>query len=134
MPRLPTVAGLIGVLTGLWTLAISLFGGHTGSCPLGGCPTSGATMLDVLIIVLGIGLTFNSVVSFFWIRQVHYASAVLSALIAVAVYLNSSGLGLTPLATTTLLCLFSLAANLLAARSGTAMSEQGNPMNLPVFG
>ncbi len=134
MARLGTAAGALGILTGLWTLAVVYLDGALRSCPSGGCPPSGFDWYGAAIVLLSILLIFNSAVSFVWHSQVFYVTSLISALLTVALLLDASSIDPAVFWFTVVLPALSAVVNLFAARVRTAVSEQSHPMNLPVFG
>ena len=134
MSKLSTSAGLLGMATGIWALALSFLDGAIHSCPAGGCPAQGVSLSGILVVALGVALAFNSAVSFFWHKGVLYMTSLLSVLLATAVVLNSGAYDRSGLWVCVAIAAVSAAVNLVAARAGTGMAEQANPMNLPVFG
>jgi hypothetical protein len=126
--RIGTLAAGVGAFAGLWITLITYIG-H--SCPPSVfCALENAwgpytPILSALLIVV-------SLACFVGPRQLFYGSAALALLIGVSIVLSSTdpfdsivALGLAAVA-------FVLA--LLAARHEGRVSEQANPMNLPVFG
>lgn len=91
-------------------------------------------MYGVAVLVLGIALVFNSVVSFFWHRKVFYVSTLLSALLTLVILLDAGSMDATVFWVTVVLGAITAVANFFAARVRTTVSEQSHPMNLPVFG
>ncbi|MBI3859838.1 MAG: hypothetical protein HY296_06360 [Thaumarchaeota archaeon] len=134
MVKSSTVGGVLGLVTGFWTLGASYFDGVAMHCPLGGCPYTPPSYLGIAIIALGGALVSSSAVSFFLSRNVLYVSGGLSALVGVLVLINASQIDSTVLWITLLLSALTAAVDFVAARSRTAVSEQSHPMNLPVFG
>ncbi len=129
-----SLGGALGIAAGIWTLGASYLDGVARYCPAGGCPSSGVPYMGIVVQVLAVVLALNSAVSFFWQRRVLYASAILSILVALSVFLNSSATESAVVWVTVALALASAVVNILGAREGTGVSEQSHPMNLPVFG
>ena len=87
-----------------------------------------------LTLALAVALFFDSFVAFVGPKRIFYSSALLSALLAGS-ELVGSGPAATPVTFLTIaMAAVTLALSMLAARLETAVSEQSNPMNLPVFG
>ena len=132
MVNIRTVAASVGMVAGGWTLLGSYFGGIGRAC--GGqalcVPTPPPNLYVVGIAAL---LLLNSVVCMLGPSKLFYASAGLAILLAGSVFLQSA------LSDTTVLTALGLATltavlSLVAATRRTEVSEQANPMNLPVFG
>ncbi len=129
MGRIQTVAAGVGVLDGVWIIVVQYLG-HIctgGPCVVvsdWGWPTE-ALALILVIVSLG-GLVAP--------KKIFYAAAVVSFLAAASVVV-APGIGYNLIAYLTLAFtggVFALA--LIAARREARVSEQSNPMNLPVFG
>lgn len=117
MVRFPTVAALLGVFTGLWVLLATYGLGENWGW---------------LAPTFGIVLTVDSLFCLVGPRRIFYASAVLALLVAASAVLYSS-LNTIVILTLGLAVVVAVSA-VMAARRQTRMSEQSNPMNLPVFG
>ena len=126
------VAGAAAVLVGMF-FPVEVFRGVCLSsvdvCSLGTGGYGG-----YLVAFLGVVLLVASVVAYFGPRVGYYAQAAASALVVIIILTAEGGRGsayawavLVPSMTSTVL-------GLMAARSRGGMAEQGNPMNLPVFG
>jgi hypothetical protein len=90
-------------------------------------------MANIYVVALSVLLFLNSLVTMVGPRLAFYASAVLSVLLGVSMIPNSSLVDPVVLVALGLVVLtFALSAA--AARRRTQISEQSNPMNLPVFG
>ena len=114
---LATVAGLV-------TSLIVIFESYTS--------TGGGTILAALLLA-GVLFFIDALVCLYGVRQAFYGGAVLS----VAVIILDLLLG-TPFAAGWLvvivLSVVTLGLDIVAIRTRSKMPEQGNPMNLPVFG
>ena len=133
MVRIGTAAAAFGVLTGLWTIAAFYLDGVAHTCPSTGCPQTGPALWGIVVLALSAVLVVDSLVCFVGPRRVFYASALLSAVLAVSVFLSSSFEDVVVYATLGLLGV-SFVVSVVAARWETKVSEQSHPMNLPVFG
>ncbi len=111
-------------VAGLVTSLLVIFESYTSA--------SGGTTVAALLWV-GILFLIDSAVCLYGVRQAFYASAALSVVVIILDLL----LG-TPYAAGWLvvlaLSLLTLLLDIIALRSASKMPEQGNPMNLPVFG
>jgi hypothetical protein len=134
MVRLSTWAGILGVSAGIWALLTSQALRVGGLCAVGGCPPEGVTAVGGTVAVLAAGLAAASLASFFLQRWVLYASTALSAGVAAGelVLFFQDGGGLAWLAVAlAAACAFTGAV---ASTRSAELSEQVNPLNLPVFG
>lgn len=131
MVRIGTVAAAIGVVAGAWVFA-AVYLGYLGHQACSGSGCSPTTLVGTVTEALGIVLALDSFVCLVGPRRIFYASAFLSAILGGAVLLGPADT--TALIVTLALTFGEFVLSLLAARQGTGMSEQQNPMNLPVFG
>jgi hypothetical protein len=128
MVRLRTVAALVGVLDGLWAVGGAYFDGvGNAGCTPGGCGPS------PFLIGLGALVLLSSVVCFFGPKLVFYSTAILSILLF-GLILGSSNLNDLGADGALVLTALAFVTSVLATRRSTEVSEQANPMNLPVFG
>lgn len=123
----------MGILAGLWTVAVSYLDGRLHTCPATGCPPSGSGLWDVVVPALSVVLILDSFVCLVGPRRVFYASAALSGVLAASVLLGPS-LETMVLYVTLGLLSVEFVLSIIAARWETKVSEQSHPMNLPVFG
>jgi hypothetical protein len=137
--KLTAIAAAVGVVAGCW----AAIGGsvlsdwlypplcQTSLCPLG---PGWVPWVPSAVVAVGVALAVASVVAFSLTKKAFYFGALLSAVLATLVYgymaYSSWGYGWT----TVLLAIASAVLGVLAARKRPGMSEQSNPMNLPVFG
>jgi hypothetical protein len=124
MTKLRTASAVVGILAGLWAIGGTVEDEVARSAS--GSPN---------LFVLGLGglLTLTSVVCLFGPSVLYYASAALSVFLEASMSLNSNFSDwVVDVAAVLAAVAFVLAV--LAARSRTDVSEQSNPMNLPVFG
>jgi hypothetical protein len=131
--KVGTGAAALGGLAGLWDVYGTYSGGFGSQCvptaTICGLTEFGSTSF----LVLGALLVLVSLISIVGPRKVFYGSAAISVAIAILVAIT------TPVTETTALISLALGAStlvlsLVAARRETKVSEQSNPMNLPVFG
>ncbi|MDG7008727.1 MAG: hypothetical protein JRN06_10910 [Nitrososphaerota archaeon] len=136
------VAGGLTVLEAVWAL-YSYFGVGPNSCPLGGCPGPQLSPLyGDATIILAVIVLIDGAVGLWGAGLAYTAGAVLSAaLLALTAYATWVDLGYPYLSGEVeggvvgcSVALLALAGNILASRSQSGLSEQANPMNLPVFG
>ena len=131
MVRVGTVAAGVGILAGLWTVAVFYLDGVAHTCPATGCPPPGLS--GVVVPALSVVLVLDSLVCFIGPKSFFYASAVLSAVLAASMLLTPYLEPLILYLTVGLLGL-GFVLSVVAARWETKVSEQSHPMNLPVFG
>jgi hypothetical protein len=111
-------------VAGLITSLLVVFESYTS--------TAGGTIVEVLLWV-GILFLIDSLVCLYGVRQAFYGSAVLSLAVIILVLLLGVPYAVGWLAII-LLSALTLSLDVVATRSASKMPEQGNPMNLPVFG
>jgi len=85
------------------------------------------------LVGLGALVLVSSIVCFFGPELVFYATAILSILLA-GLILGTSTLNDPVVDVALALSVLAFAVGVVAARRTTEVSEQANPMNLPVFG
>lgn len=135
MVRIRTIAALVSFLAGAWSLAGANFYG-LGKYACTANPTStcvGSSSPNPYVSALAILLEISSVICLLGPNQVFYASAILSILLGASIAPDSS-IGDPIVAGALGLAGASFVLSLVAARKRTGISEQSNPMNLPVFG
>jgi hypothetical protein len=140
MSRIQTAAASVGITAGALTIGgVYLFG--VGQTCGGGffpprvvlsCPAySVFSPWPEIVQAVAVVLILASLVTFVGPKKVFYLSAALSAILAVLVQesiLNPAVI------LTVILAIAAFALGLVAARREARVSEQSNPMNLPVFG
>lgn len=118
----------IKTLASFTTLAAGILAVSTGYVS----SASGGNQL--LITALGVILVVGSLACFYGTKIAFAASAIASGLLFLSVGLGWGG-GFASLQLSTLaVALTDIVLSVLAFRSSSAISEQSNPMNLPVFG
>ncbi len=136
MSRIGTVAVALGVVAGLWGAAsvyLGLIGKGPNVCLVAVIIDCSEPAVQAQVVgVLGIALLFVSLLCFVGPKKLFYFSAILSVLMAGFLFAVPGDFIL--LALTLALFLGEFVLSLVAARTGPKMSEQSNPMNLPVFG
>ncbi|MDV3243834.1 MAG: hypothetical protein LYZ66_01510 [Nitrososphaerales archaeon] len=120
MNTIKTTASTVALLSGLLTA----YAGYSSSAPEGS---------GFAITGLGVLLAADSLACFYGIRYAFGVGAVLAAVFAVFASVAWSALSAVQIATI-LLSLVTVISSVLAFRASSKMPEQGNPMNLPVFG
>lgn len=134
MVKLGTVAAGTGALAGLWNIWA-----HYQVCsgPLAGCPALQAAPggeWGTILLVSAVALLLVSLGALFVPASAFYVAAALAVLIGAVEALDYSAVATGDLAVTVCLSAVSAVLSLAAALRRTGVSEQANPMNLPVFG
>ncbi len=129
-----TAGAAAGLLTLLGNIAYPSFV-YPEVCNQGLC-TAVSGWVPMVSGALGILLAFDSAICLVGPRKAFYGVTAVSLLIAVLLVMVEAVRGANgPFFWTTLaLTMSATVLSFLAARTKTAMSEQSNPMNLPVFG
>jgi hypothetical protein len=110
------------------TLASGVVGAYAGLA----LPSVGTTQL--LLAAIGLVLVVDSIVCLYGASVAFAGSSVVSAVYLLVAVLGWS-LGFSPLEVITIgLVVVDIPLGVIAYRSTTAIPEQANPMNLPVFG
>ena len=140
MPRAPIrIAGsVLSLLAGGWATFVAYSGpGSASTCPpFSGCLTKfpGGSDLQGALFLVGAILAIDSLVSFAGIRASFIVGSVLStAILAIVAIQWGTYSDIYSLAAVAL-SLLAVVADFVASRPARALSEQSNPMNLPVFG
>jgi len=134
LARLGTAAALVGVVAGLWNIwaHFQVCNGLNGVCPAQqAAPTGGE---GSIVLALAVVLVVVSLATYVGPAVLFYVSAAVSLIIDAIEVLNYSSIGPGNAYVTVILVTLSLGLSVAAARHRTAVSEQANPMNLPVFG
>ena len=134
MVKTGTIAAGVGVITALWTTWAHF---QTCSGPLAGCPawqTAPGGTSGTILLVSALALLLVSLGTFVAPASAFFVSAALAILIGGVEAVNYSAVAPGSLAVTMCLAAISAVLGLVAARRRTSVSEQANPMNLPVFG
>jgi len=144
MPSPVRIAGsVLSLLAGAWTTFVAYYGTNSISpCPpfstcileLGSAGPLSPSDLQGLLFVAGAVLAIDALISFAGMRAAFILGSVLStavlAILAVqwgAYFVNDSLAALV-------LALLAVVVDSVASRPTKGLSEQSNPMNLPVFG
>ncbi len=134
MARIATAAALVGVAAGFWNIYeyLQVCRGATVICAAQQAAPPGIE--GEAVLALAVLLILNSIATFIGPKALSYVSAALGLLIDSIVILNYSDISPGALYVTAGFVTLSMVLSLLAARRRTGVSEQANPMNLPVFG
>jgi hypothetical protein len=127
LARLATAAAALGVVDGAWVILTNYV---WQSCSGVFCLRE--DMWNSASFALSIVLVLVSLAAFVGPRRVFYLSAVVSLALAGSIALWSPAIAPTVLALALAIVVFGV--SVLAARRKGVVSEQANPMNLPVFG
>jgi len=131
MPRFATLTAALGVLTAVWTI-VGVFLGYLAHRACFGDTSCVSTSSGWVVQSLAVALLVVSGLCFVGPKSLFYLSALFSAVIAGSVYAFTD---MTTFAELTLvLFAVTVALSVYAARRQIPVSEQGHPMNLPVFG
>ena len=134
MSRAGRAAGLLDLLAGVWGAVFAYAFPAKSSCSAGGCPI-GAGVLQPTILVLGLALLVDGFVCLYGLRRGFYVGVPLSAVSAGLVLFEWAGQnpGLVAVGFV-LVSLVAVIGDLIAIWKKSGLPEEGNPMNLPVFG
>lgn len=117
------------VAAGVLALADSALGMYFATIPL----TGNVVIFQSLLLWVGAFLFVDSLLCIYGVYYAFPVAVALSAILAADSPLTMSG-SLIQESALVVLSLLALAFNVLAFRSKSVLSEQANPMNLPVFG
>lgn len=113
---------VLSLVSGAWAAFVGYYG------------TSSHSELQSALIVVGAILVVDALVSFAGVRASFVVGVGLSALVIVIVAVKWGTYSGSDASLALILSLLSLVADAVASRPVKGMSEQTNPMNLPVFG
>jgi len=123
MAKITTLAAGVGALTGLLAIGLWLF----GMTPLHG-------YWETLTLALAAVLVLDSIVAFVGPSRIFYSTALVSALLAGSEWVGGGSDASTAILLSVVMGGATLVLSVGAARFEPKVSEQSNPMNLPVFG
>jgi ABC-type transport system involved in multi-copper enzyme maturation permease subunit len=123
MAKITTIAACVGVLTGLSAIGARVFGLAPPQPPW-----------STLTLALAAVLVVDSFIALFGPKRIFYSAALLSALLVGSELIGSGSAPTAAGLLTMALAGVTLALSMVAARFEQEVSEQSNPMNLPVFG
>jgi hypothetical protein len=134
----------LSLVNGSWAAFVAYYGANSiSNCPpfsqcilelQGGSGPLSPSELQGALFIVGAILVLDSLVSFVGIRMSYILSAVLSVVVLAIVALQWGTYAGADSAAAVVLSLLAIAASAVASRPVREMSEQTNPMNLPVFG
>lgn len=135
---------VLSLVTGCWAAFVAYYGANSvvpcppfSQCILelqGGSGLLPPAELQGALFILGAILAIDSLVSFVGIRASFVLGAVLSVGVLAIVAIQWGTYSGNYSATALVLSLLAVVADVVASRPAKALSEQSNPMNLPVFG
>ena len=131
MPRLGTIASLTGIVAGGWNVFAYLGACHSLCLARSTAPSDA---LGVVYAGLAVVLVLVSLAGLIGPKVLFYASALVAVLVDAVEAVGNAEVATGVLVFSFALVTLSAVVSLLAARAGTGVSEQSNPMNLPVFG
>ncbi len=135
--KVGTIAGVLGVIVGVWTalgatvLNSDLYGAR---CNPTTCTALPSPFLIFLLGAFGVILAIDSILALVGPRIALYGEAVVAAIVALLFFLVQAAMNQPAFWGSFLLSILALALAVAAGRKKSGISEQANPMNLPVFG
>jgi hypothetical protein len=133
---------VLSLVNGSWAAFVAYYGANLVSCPpfstwileQGGSGPVSASDLQAGLFIVGAILALDALVSFVGVRASFLLGAALSVAVLGIVAVQWGTYSTMDSAAAVALSLLALAADAVASRPAKGMSEQTNPMNLPVFG
>jgi hypothetical protein len=140
--KLRTVAAALGLVNGVWVIAVGAYWNQIFSIGSGDISCTGSCYpagTDHIVLVLGVVLLIDSLVCLLAFSRAFYISAILSVLVLLLVLALTAGLSLAwashpAIPATIILGIATAVLDVIAARRKTYVSEENHPLNLPVFG
>ncbi len=135
--KVGTIAGVLGAIVGVWTalgstiLNSDLYGAR---CNPTACAALPSQFLVFLLGAFGVILAIDSVLALVGPRIAFYGEAVVAAIVAFLFFLAQAAMNQPAFWGSFLVSILTLALAVVAGRKKSGISEQANPMNLPVFG
>ncbi len=126
------IAAIISLITSIWAIVAVVSGLSLLSLPTGNLV--GGSTLAAVILIFGAILFGDSLACFVGVTRAFQVAAADAAALLVSFFLSPNALGVTTSLVAIALSLVTLAFGVAASRSPGKLSEQTNPMNLPVFG
>jgi hypothetical protein len=128
------LAGGLNIVSGALAIALYFVFPSASTCPVNGCSIA-TSAVKIVIPLLGIMLLVDGLVGLYGLRLAFSLGGIFSAVIGVIVLYEWAGRNPGEVATGLAVVSFlAVIANLLAISARGGLSEQTNPMNLPVFG
>jgi hypothetical protein len=143
--KLRTVAAALSLVNGIWIIALGAFWNQLLGLELGDISCAGSCSffgLDHIVLVLGVILLVDSLVSFLAFTRAFYVSAAVSALVLLLVLFSVWGsissmqvsVNYPAIPVSIVLGIVTIALDIIAANRKTYVSDEHHPLNLPVFG
>src|SRR5712692_1048218 len=126
------IAAFITLITSIWVILAVGSGLSLLTLPTGN-PVGGSTLAAV-ILIFGAILFGDSLACFVGVRRAFQVAAADAAALLVSFFLSPNALGVATSLVAIALSLATVVLGVAASRSPARLSEQTNPMNLPVFG
>lgn len=145
MPSPVRIAGsVLSLLAGIWAAFVAYYGTNSlfpcqpfSTCILQLRGSSGplsSSELQALLFIVGAILALDALVSFAGIRVTFVIGSVLATVILAILALQWGDYFVNYSIAALVLSLLAVVVDSVASRPSRALSEQNNPMNLPVFG
>jgi len=126
------IAAIITLITSIWAILAVGSGLSLLTLPTGNLVGGGT--LAAVILIFGAILFVDSLACFIGVRRAFQVAAADAAALLVSFFLSPNALGVTTSLVAIALSLVTLVLGVAASRRRGKLSEQTNPMNLPVFG
>ncbi|TLY01953.1 MAG: hypothetical protein E6K95_06120 [Thaumarchaeota archaeon] len=126
------IAAIITLITSIWAILAVSTGLSLLALPTGNL--EGGSTLDAVILIFGVILFGDGLACLVGVRLAFQVAAVDAAALIVSFFLSPNALGVSTSQVAIALSLVTLVLGVAASRSPGKLSEQTNPMNLPVFG
>jgi len=130
----------LSLLNGAWAAYIAYYHANTlQPCSHSGCPGApgfgiSSPELQGALLVIGVILAIDALVSFVGIRASFIIGAILSASVLAIVAVLWGTYSGTDSAVALVLSVLALVVDAVASRPSQGLSEKDSPLNLPVFG
>jgi len=126
------LSAVITLVTSVWAILAVGSGLSLLTLPTGNL--AGGSTLDAVILIFGAILLGDGLACFVGVRRAFQVAAADAAALLVSFFLSPNALGVTTSLVAIALSLVTLVLGAAASKSSGKLSEQTNPMNLPVFG
>lgn len=135
---------VLSLLAGCWAAFVAYYGTNLVSCPPfstcilelqgGGAGPLSPSELQGALFIVGAILALDALVSFAGIRVSFLVGSVLATVVLLIIAIQWGTYSDSDALVAVVLSLLAVVADVVASRPAKALSEQSNPMNLPVFG
>ena len=126
------IAAITSLVTSIWAILAVGSGLSMLTLPTGNL--EGGTTLDAVTLIFAAILFGDGLACFVGVRRAFQVAAVDAAALVVSFFISPNALGVATSLVAIALSLVTLLLSVAASRSSGKLSEQTNPMNLPVFG